>query len=417
MSPTRQHGTESRMTRRRYLASVGGGFLAWASRMAPPLLAGQPVGRARHCIVLWMNGGPSQFETFDPKPGRPTGGETRTISTSVPGVAVSEFLPRIAKQADKLAILRCLHSSEGEHERAQYLLHTGYPLVPAFPRPALGAMVSHDRGTESIPHYVTLGGRGYGAAFLGPDHAAFAIEEPEEVRRLLTALDRRRSELTLLRQLEQPFVAAHADEAVAARRARIEQLQAMLGSPFVRALDWQRESQQVRSRYGESPFGRACLVARRLIEAGVAFVEIRHDGWDTHADNHRTTGRLCQEIDPPWSELLGDLEARGLLEETLIVWLGEFGRTPTINGRAGRDHFPRVIPVVMAGGGIGGGQVIGQTNADGTELAGVRYGIPDLFATLLDRMGIPPDRQYTTAFGSPTRATDEGQKIAELSSS
>ncbi len=191
----------------------------------------------------------------------------------------------------------------------------------------------------------------------------------------------------------------------------------MLGSPFVRALDWQREPTQVRSRYGESLFGRACLVARRLIEAGVAFVEIMHDGWDTHADNHRLTQRLCQEIDNPWSQLLEDLDARGLLDETLVVWLGEFGRTPTINGRAGRDHFPRAIPVVMAGGGIRVGQVVGQTNADGTELAGVRYGVPDLFATLLDRMGIPPDRQYTTAFGSPTQATDEGHPIAELSSS
>ncbi len=407
----RQYG----YSRRQWLTHVGaGGFLTLAGQLGRPLLAARPTGQARHCIVLWMNGGPSQFETFDPKPGMETGGEVGAIGTSAPGLAVSEFLPEIAKHGDKLAVLRCISSPEGEHERAQYMLHTGYPLVPAFPRPALGSVVSHDRGRSDVPHYVTLGAAGYGSAFLGQDHAAFSIDDPKEAHRLLSQLATRTSQLDLLRKLEAPFIATHAEPDVATRRARIDKLRAMMGSRFLTALDLNREPTRVRRRYGEAGFGRSCLLARRLIEAGVAFVEVAHDGWDTHADNHRATRRLCAEIDRPWSQLLADLQSRGLLDETLIVWMGEFGRTPAINGRRGRDHFPRVTPVVLCGAGVKAGQAIGETNQDGTELAGVRYGVPDLFATLLHLTGIPADREFTTAFGSPTRATDDGQVIGEL---
>ncbi len=175
-----------------------------------------------------------------------------------------------------------------------------------------------------------------------------------------------------------------------------------------------REPLETVAVLGDEPFGRSCLMARRLIESGVTFVEVRQDGWDTHADNFRATKRLGSEIDRPWAQLMLDLDARGLLKETLIVWMGEFGRTPAVNGRRGRDHFPRVTPVVLAGGGISAGTVIGATNEDGTDLARERYGVPDLFATMLTALGIEPDREYTTAFGSPTSATDDGDVIPGL---
>ncbi len=413
-SPGQVSQARSSLTRRQSLAGIGGGFLGLAGCFGSPLLADTPRGRAKRCIVLWMNGGPSQFETFDPKPGRSTGGEVGAVATSAPGLHISELLPEVAKWGTELSVLRCIGSAEGEHVRAQYLLHTGFQFIPAFPRPALGSIVSQQRPPAPFPHYVTLGARGYSAAFLGQDHAAFSIDDPAEARQLLGALGRRTRELDLLRQLEAPFVAAHADGSVATRRARIEKLRTMIRSPFLKALDVSREPSQVRARYGETDFGRSCLLARRLIEAGVAFVEIQQDGWDTHTDNLRATKRLCESIDRPWAQLLADLKASGLLDETLVIWMGEFGRTPAINGRRGRDHFPRVTPVVLAGAGLKAGGAIGETNEDGTELAGVKYGVADLFATILNTLGISPQQEFITSFGSPTGATDNGRVIAEL---
>ncbi len=415
MTTSRSSNHEYRsLDRRRWLQATSGGFftLAWRLGLAP-CLAHAPTGKARHCIVLWMAGGPSQFETFDPKPGTETGGECRSIGTSVPGIRISEFLPRMAERAKDVTILRCIESPEGEHVRAEYYLHTGYRNVPAFPRPPLGAMVAHDRGRDAIPHYVTLGGGGISPAFLGSENAPFEIDEPAAMRKLLEKIAVRRRRIGLLQAFDRSFTARRADSFTATRQSRVEQIVAMAQTRFAEALDESREPEAMRRRYGDHAFARRCLVARRLIEAGVAFVEVRLDGWDTHADNHRQTGRLCQSLDQPWSALLQDLSASGLLDETIVVWMGEFGRTPAINARRGRDHYPQSTPVVLAGGKIGRGNVVGTTDRTGTELAGPRHGVADLIATILDQMGIAPDTEYTTGFGSPTRATDDGTPIAD----
>lgn len=408
-----------RATRRAWLAAAVGGVSGLLARLgAEPLLAATPAGRAKRCLVLWMNGGPSQLETFDPKPGVETGGETAAIATSAPGVRISEFLPEIAKRMHHLAVLRALTSSEGEHIRAQYYLRTGYPFVPGFPRPAIGSMIAHDRrppaGRHPFPQFVTIGGSAAGPAFLGAEHAAFAIDNPARVLALLKSMKDRRRRLTFLRELDRDFRQHHAAGGVELRDSLISQIETLVETPFLNALDLEREGRGSRAKYGDHDFGQACLLGRRLLQCGVPFVEIQHGGWDTHANNFAATRKLCGEIDRPWATLLDDLAASGLLAETLIVWMGEFGRTPAINAEQGRDHFPQVTPVVLGGAGVKAGSVVGRTNARGTEIDGPTFGTPDLMATLLSTLGVPPDRVYTTQFQSPTHATDEGKPIAEL---
>lgn len=408
----------TKLTRRTILGGALGGFFAYAMRNGTDhALANQTQGKAERCVVLWMNGGPSQFETVDPKPGAATGGELKAIDTSIPGVRISETLPHIAKQIDKLSIVRNVTSTEGEHIRGQYYLHTGYSFVPGFPRPALGAVVAHESEPNEFPNYVSIGSRGYGPAYMGPEHSPFSIEDPERALDLMRSIRRRRRRISLLQDLGTDFDNEHPDEVLDRRRSMVSRIDRLVTTKFVNAVDLKKESKQVRARYGDSEFGRGCLLARRLLETGVSFVEVQSDGWDTHANNFAQTQELCERIDAPWSALIEDLGASGLLDETIVIWMGEFGRTPTINANRGRDHFPTVVPTVIGGGGLPGGQVIGQTNRSGREIEGDEYTVPDLFATIFAALGIDAAKQFTTSFASPTAATDSGQPISELSGS
>lgn len=403
------------LSRRMMLGGTLGGFFALAMRRrAEGALAQTPTGKAKRCLVLWMNGGPSQFETFDPKPGTNTGGGARSIETSVPGMSICDTLPHIARRMDRLSIVRNLTSIEGDHERGYYTMHTGYSFVPAFPRPALGAVVSHESPVADFPHYVTIGSTGLGPAFLGPDHAPFSIEDPQTALALLQKVGRRRKRIQLLEELGEPFDRSHPTATLERRRKLIGRIESLVNTSFVSALDVGREPESVRSRYGDQPFGRACLVARRLLESGVNYVEVHHDNWDTHQNNAAMTRELCAAIDEPWALLMDDLAASGLLDETIVLWMGEFGRTPQINATSGRDHFPQVTPAVLGGGGLKGGVVVGATSESGTEVAGEPYRVADLFATVFQALGIDPAREFQTSFGSPTTATEQGRPIQEL---
>jgi len=185
-------------------------------------------------------------------------------------------------------------------------------------------------------------------------------------------------------------------------------------TPFVDALNLERESTSVRERYGREEFGQGCLLARRLLETGVNFVEVQHGGWDTHVNNFSAVRNLCQAIDKPWGALMEDLDSSGLLDETLVIWMGEFGRTPRINANRGRDHFPRVIPTLIGGVGLASGTAIGQTNKSGTEIDGESHSVADLFATIFRTLGIDPGHEFQTEFKSPAPATDGGEAIKEL---
>lgn len=415
---SRHVGTGATFTfsRRNFLGGSLGGFFSFAmAHHGQRLLAAAGAERtAKRLLVIWADGGPSQLDTFDPKPGRETGGERKSIETSVAGLEISETLPRLAKQMNKLSVIRNLSSREGQHERAKVYLHTGYKPVEAFPRPALGAVVSHGAPNSDLPNYVSIGSPGFGPAYLGLDHVPFSIEDAARARNLLQTLESRRSRIRLTRKLSENFSASRASAGAASRLAVLSGIEKLIETPFADALDVAAEPESVLQRYGDGAFAGHCVLARRLLETGVSFVEIHHAGWDTHQQNAQSTARLCGEIDQPWAALMEDLAARGLLEETIVMWLGEFGRTPQINGTAGRDHFPQVTPVVIGGGGFAGGEVIGRTNKDGTAIEGDSHGVADLFATVLSRLGVSPDREYETDFGSMTKATDDGKVITGI---
>ena len=370
----------------------------------------------RRCLVLWMEGGPSQQDTFDPKPASPR----ESIATRVDGIRFSETLPGLAERADQLCLLRSVGSGEGEHTRATELMHTGFSPLPSFPRPPIGSMVSHQGADPGFPRYVTLGGRGFGPAFLGNEHGPFVIEDISTARNQLEKINQKRSSLDLLAAMNERYANEQSTGAeslpVATQRSfQIESVRQLLGTGFPDALRLESALPDRHERYGKQPFGQRLLAAWRLLNLGVPFVEAQLGGWDTHIENQRRTEGLSRQLERPWLALMDDLQASGLWDDTLIIWMGEFGRTPSVNGAGGRDHFPEVTPVVLAGGNLGG-RVVGQTSEDGRMRVGETHSVADLFATVLSLMGLDIDAGFTTAFGSPTTITDGGTPIASLQS-
>jgi hypothetical protein len=275
-------------------------------------------------------------------------------------------------------------------------------------------MVSKETPDGRIPKYVSLGAAGFGPAYLGATHAPFSVEDLRRALESLRAVGRKKERIRLIRALDQDFDEGHPVEALASREEMLRKIEELSDTSFVRALDVEAEPARERERYGKSDFGRRCLAARRLLESGVRFVEIHQDGWDTHADNFSKVGELCATIDAPWAALMDDLDAKGLLAETVVLWMGEFGRTPSINAQNGRDHFPRVTCAVLGGGGIAGGRVVGETDRSGGAIAKDPVTVPDLFATLFSAFGVDPRRRFRTEFGGTATLTDNGSPIQAL---
>ena len=362
----------------------------------------------RRCVVLWMEGGPSQLDTFDPK----DLGPRESVATNVSGLKFADSLAGLAARADQLCVVRSVGSREGEHTRATELMHTGFAPVPSFPRPALGSVVSSVAGSSDVPNYVTLGGIGFGPAFVGQQHGPFVIEHIDSAKDQLARISSKRRGMDLLSQLNRDY-AQHTEFADANHRAAsIESVHRLLQTPFEKAIDPKAASARDRQRYGDHTFGQRVLAARELLKIGVKFVEVQLPGWDTHIDNQVRTSKLCKELEQPWVALMDDLQQANLWDDTLVVWMGEFGRTPVINGRAGRDHFPEATPVVLAGGNLGG-RVIGGTN-DAGRREGETHSVADLMATIMTLMGVDIDKDYTTDFGSPTTITDDGVPIESI---
>lgn len=330
-------------TRRDFLihGARAGAALTFSQSLGVTSLLASPQAKAKSVILLWMAGGPSQIDTFDPKPGASTGGEFKAISTSVPGIQICEHLPLLAGQIKDLAIIRSMHSTESNHDRARYYGHTGYAPAEATQHPSFGGLVANQLMMKSalLPAYASINGPalGYG----GDRFAPFVIRDPNE--------------------------------------------------PF-QHLKRRKASSTTHFRYGNTEIGAGCLMARRLVESGVRFVQVEMGGWDTHEDNFNTTRNLLQHLDPAFSSLIADLRSSGLLDSTLVVWMGEFGRTPRINAKAGRDHWPSSWCAVVAGGGIKGGQVIGCTDNKGYEITDNPVGVPDLHATICACLGIDDSR-------------------------
>lgn len=407
---------------RRTFLRFGLGATAAAS-LAPSLMAQDSARKAsaKAVIVLFMHGGPSHIDTFDPKPGKETGGPFKEIDTAVRGVRICEHLPRLAGEMKHLSILRSVHSKEGDHSRGRYFLHTGHRPEPAVTHPGVGSYVSHEVGDPkaSLPNFITVGLAGYSPAFLRTRHAAYRVDQagkpPVNVRYAPGVNARRFKDRTnLLGMLEDAFEREHATDYVQGRRQAYRKAIAMMHTPDLRAFDLDEEDGKLRKRYGRNAFGQACLLARRLVERGVKFVEVGLSGWDTHADNFNRTAKQMEMLDPGFATLVRDLRERDMLKETLVLWMGEFGRTPQINRNEGRDHWPKCFSVVMGGGGIQGGLVIGSSDARGYEVQERPVSVQDVFSTVYRCLGIDTSKQFRNKAGRPVRILNEGAPVKEV---
>jgi hypothetical protein len=414
--------------RRHFLQMIGLGVAGVAAGSAIPLCftdwmalhAADMRKRQMACILLWMAGGPSQLETFDPKPGTEHGGETRSIATAVSGIAIAEGWQQTAKAMHEIALIRSMTNKEGNHQRATYQLHTGYVPSATIKHPHLGCSVAGELGESQfdLPHIVSIGGPTIGAGFLGAALEPFVVQNPEKPpdnTQPRVAVDRFRRRLGLLDKLEGAgFERVGGLDRVKDHRALYRQTAKMILSPHMRAFNLEEEPEPLRAAYGKTPFGQGCLLARRLVQSGVTFVEVRSNGWDTHQQNHERVGKLATQVDPAFAALVIDLKRHGLLARTLVVWMGEFGRTPKINPNAGRDHFPKVFNVALAGGGIKGGQVIGASNADGTDVKDRPVSVSDLLASLCHALKVDPTKETMTPIGRPIKIVDGGTPVREL---
>lgn len=379
----------------------------------------------RSCLILWMGGGPSQTDTFDMKPGHAHGGPFKPIATSASGVQICEHLPETAKWMHTMSVVRSMSTREGDHGRATEDLRTGYRPQGPIQFPVLGSLVAHECGPQSgdLPNYVSILSRGLfrpgvaPAGFLGTEYSPLLVGGGSEgTERRLTVenltlakgVTRNQSEdrLQLLKQMEAPFLNARPGVAVDGHRTAYERGIRLMSANAAAAFDLDEETSETHQRYGQSLFSQGCLLARRLLERQVSFVEVNLGGWDTHYDNFESVQRLCGTLDRPWAALMQDLQDRGLLESTLVVWMGEFGRTPVINPQAGRDHYPKAWTVVLGGGGINGGTVIGRTSEDGLTVEDQPVTTPDLLATILTVLGLDPKKQNLSNVGRPIRLTD-----------
>lgn len=401
------------------LAGAAAGSLSWPDLMA--LQAADLRERGMACILLWMQGGPSQFETFSPKPGHENGGDTKAISTSVPGIEVSANLPQTAKAMNDICLIRSMNSREGSHPRATYLMHTGYLPTASIKHPTIGSNVVHQIADPAfdLPSFVRIGnGRsGTGAGLLGVEYDPFAMTDPTRMpdnTELMTDERRYRRRVSLLDKLEQEYANSGGEQEVNNQRKLYEKASKLVLSPKMNAFDIEREPENIRKAYGESSFASGCLLARRLVETGVTFVEVSLGNWDTHDDNFDRVAGLCQQMDQPYAALLNDLRERGMLDKTLVVWAGEFGRTPTINARGGRDHYPRAFNIALAGGGVKGGQVIGATDAGGTSVEDRPVGVSDLLRTVCHSLKIDADHEHMSSVGRPIKIVDGGEVITEV---
>jgi hypothetical protein len=408
----------SLITRRSWAAEISSGQAP--PSVSPPAARGENARpRARACVLLYMAGGPSHIDTFDPKPGAPTGGTFKAISTAVPGIQICEHLPRLGARMKELALIRSLTSKEGNHDRARHLMHTGYPPQGGVDHPAFGAMISEVREHGGMPGYVAIAGPGEDSGFLSAIHSPFPVRNPTKPVRYLTPaknVDAQRFEerLGLWRGIEDRFAAGRGGTFARSQRAIGEQSVALMRSAGAAAFDLSGEPAKVADSYGPSEFGQGCLMARRLVEAGVPFVEVTLGGWDTHDDNFNRVKALCTTLDQAMSALLDDLRSRGLLDSTLVLWMGDFGRTPRINEKGGRDHFPACSSVLLAGGGVRGGQLIGATDQNGAEVRDRPVTVPDLYRTVAQSLDINADKQRVAPSGRPIKTVNGGKVIEGL---
>lgn len=377
---------------------------------------------AEACIVLWMSGGMSQTDTFDPKPGTASAGPLRTIRTAQRDVQLSELLPLTAEHMRHVSLIRSMATREGAHDRATYLLHTGWAPSGTVRHPDLGALVAQAlaRPDVELPPYVCIGGQGTGPGLLGVPFAPFTVRDatrPVQDLAYPAGVDAARfaRRRRLLEAVERQFRRDHPGDETEGHTAVYVKADRLMHSRGVTAFDLSQEPARVRGAYGAGAFGQGCLMARRLVETGVKAVEVHLGGWDTHQDNFTQNRRQCGQLDQGLAALLGDLRERDLLRRTLVLVATEFGRTPRINQNDGRDHHASGWSVALAGGPVRGGRVVGATSPDGQVVAARPVGAADLMATVAHALGLDRARVNTTPEGRPIQVVDPtGRVVHEL---
>jgi hypothetical protein len=437
-----------RATRRQWMQASSLGLLGasasgWFSLLAEEL-ATDPK-RRRHCILLWMTGGPTQTDTFDMKPGHANGGEFKEVATKAAGLRFSEHLPKLGEMADRLAVVRSLSTKEGDHGRGTFVVRTGQKPQGPIQYPSIGSSLSKalGRNDDAVPHYVSISPyrafnqAAFGPGFLGPRHAALTVAATDgfspqaptaagsyaelKVDDLAPAVGvdpaQFATRLDLWRALQTKFMATHRGLSPVAHQTVYDRALKLMNSSAAKAFDLTDEAASTRDAYGRGRFGQGCLMARRLIESGVSFVEVTlgsvgNDifGWDTHQNNFTQVKALSAELDNGWGTLMKELAERDLLDSTTILWIGEFGRTPKINPQGGRDHFPAAWSCVFAGGGIKGGQAYGKTSDSGEEVTDGQVDVPDILATLCAAVGVDPETKNVSDQGRPIKLA-EGKPI------
>lgn len=417
---------EKLLPRRDFLRLSAAGLLSsvsvpWFEKLAS---AGVKDPRGKSCILLWMDGGPSQQHTFDPKPT----GEFKSTKTTVPGIQIVEQLPQLAQCMDDMAIMRSMRTDINDHYDAKYYLHTGYKRTSAFEHPAIGCIASSQLSLpdQDMPSFVTIdagsdkvnGGRFYRSVpgYVGPQHAPLAVQDPSKgLENLKESGDDLDARLELLESSEDRFSKDYPLGPVGTKQSAFNRAVRLMRSKRAKAFDLETEPAKLREEYGKHRFGQSCLLARRLIESGVRFVEVFHRGWDDHEGAARRINDRAPWMDAGMSALIRDLKVRGLLEDTLVVWMGEFGRSPGDGG----GHFCNAWSTVWAGGGIKTGQVIGKTSEGGKNAGSTVVDrpitTPDYIATLCLALGLDVHKEFMAPGNRPMPMVEKTAKpIKEL---
>ncbi len=417
------------LDRRGFLGTLAAGAAAFAADMTAlnaltaPALAGELKRQQKHVILLWLAGGASQLETWDPKPGTPTGGPFRAIPTSVPGVHISELMPQMAQRMQHVCVIRSLNTKIGDHGGGAKLMMRGRRDEASLRYPDMGAVLARElgRADSAVPDYVSFytqtEGRDFGGSgFLGARYAPMELSKgtrPDNMTLPAGLSDLDHKERADLRDLlSQQFERGRQTPALGSHNEAYQRVRGLMASE--KLFDVTQEPQRVRDRYGPSLFGEQTLVARRLVEAGVPFVRVARAWWDSHGQNFETHQELVPELDHVMATLLDDLGERGLLDSTLVITLAEFGRTPAINPSLGRDHFASAWSCTLSGCGVKGGAVYGKTDAAGQRVVDGEVGAAELFATIYQALGINPQKNYYVG-PRPVPLTEPGTKpIADV---
>ncbi len=412
--------TGYRLSRRMFVGAAAGTFLGMNVRTLVARAGEDRKASAEHVILFWNGGGCSHIDTFDPKPGRDVQGDLEPIKTSVAGIQISEIFPLLAKQMKHIALIRSIAGQNGDHGRATYQLQTSYGQSANLQHPGIGSVVvSEKKAMGDLPAYVTVGGQAPKAGYLGQKCEAYFVGRPGEKDPYLAFPSgigdtRGNKRLDILKKMNDKQAGTLPGEEVSGAQTALSDAVRLMRSPALEAFEVRKEKPEVLERYGDTEFGRSALLARRLVEKGVRFVQVNRGGFDVHANAFPAMRDHGDVMDPALAALIGDLAESGLLKKTMIVMLSEFGRTPKINMTMGRDHHPGVFSCLFAGGGVKGGQVIGSSDEDAMQPKDRPVKVTHLHASICHALGIDPNKEVMTPLQRPMKLVDNGKPVDEL---